>query len=59
MIKNKRRSFIQIKPLAEWEKQQKTELLKSLDAYIRTKEPLIKEVSISISGVHSLGCLYC
>lgn len=24
----------------------------SLDAYIRTKEPLIKEVSISISGVH-------
>ncbi|MDW2204978.1 metallopeptidase TldD-related protein, partial [Vibrio sp. 1636] len=36
---------------ASWEKQQKTELLMSLDAYIRTKEPLIKEGSISISGV--------
>ncbi|HAS6345413.1 TPA: metalloprotease TldD [Vibrio vulnificus] len=41
-----------VNPLAGWEKQQKTELLKSLDAYIRTKEPLIKEVSISLSGVH-------
>lgn len=41
-----------VNPLASWEKQQKTELLMSLDAYIRTKEPLIKEVSISISGVH-------
>ncbi|GEM75959.1 metalloprotease TldD [Vibrio sagamiensis] len=39
-------------PLAGWEKHQKTELLMSLDAYIRTKEPLIKEVSISLSGVH-------
>ncbi len=44
--------YAAVNPLAEWEKQQKTELLKSLDAYIRTKEPLIKEVSISISGVH-------
>lgn len=33
-------------------KQQKTELLKQLDAYIRTKEPLITEVSVSLSGVH-------
>lgn len=33
-------------------KEQKTKLLKELDAYIRTKEPLIKEVSISLSGVH-------
>ncbi|MDF2155643.1 metalloprotease TldD [Vibrio sp. CAU 1672] len=41
-----------VNPLMCWEKQQKTELLKSLDAYIRTKEPLIKEVSISLSGVH-------
>ena len=41
-----------VNPLASWEKQQKTELLLSLDAYIRTKEPMIKEVSISISGVH-------
>ncbi len=31
-------------PLQSWEKQQKTELLKELDAYIRTKEPLIQEV---------------
>ncbi|MCJ2375972.1 metalloprotease TldD [Vibrio sp. ZSDZ34] len=41
-----------VNPLESWEKQQKTELLKQLDAYIRTKEPLIKEVSISISGVY-------
>ncbi|EIO3939428.1 metalloprotease TldD [Vibrio vulnificus] len=44
--------YTAVNPLAGWEKQQKTELLKSLDAYIRTKEPLIKEVSISLSGVH-------
>lgn len=41
-----------LNPLESWEKQQKTQLLKELDAYIRTKEPLIKEVSISLSGVH-------
>lgn len=39
-------------PLESWEKQQKTELLKQLDAYIRTKEPLITEVSVSLSGVY-------
>ncbi|MDP5254390.1 MULTISPECIES: metalloprotease TldD [unclassified Vibrio] len=39
-------------PLSSWDKAQKSDLLKSLDAYIRTKEPLIKEVSISLSGVH-------
>jgi TldD protein len=39
-------------PLASWEKQQKTELLQELDAYIRTKEPLIQEVSVSLSGVY-------
>ncbi len=44
--------YAAVNPLAGWGKQQKTELLKSLDAYIRTKEPLIKEVSISLSGVH-------
>ncbi|MBH9867797.1 metalloprotease TldD [Vibrio vulnificus] len=44
--------YAAVNPLAGWEKQQKNELLKSLDAYIRTKEPLIKEVSISLSGVH-------
>ncbi|ROR18737.1 microcin-processing peptidase 2 [Vibrio crassostreae] len=41
-----------VNPLASWEKQQKTELLKSLDAYIRTKEPMVTEVSVSLSGVH-------
>lgn len=41
-----------INPLESWEKQQKTALLKELDAYIRTKEPMIQEVSISLSGVH-------
>ncbi len=44
--------YAAVNPLQSWEKQQKTELLKSLDAYIRTKEPLVKEVSISLSGVH-------
>ncbi len=41
-----------VNPLECWEKEQKTKLLKELDAYIRTKEPLVKEVSISLSGVH-------
>ncbi|MGD8111935.1 metalloprotease TldD [Vibrio sp. TRT 17S01] len=41
-----------VNPLECWQKEQKTTLLKELDAYIRTKEPLIKEVSISLSGVH-------
>jgi TldD protein len=39
-------------PLQSWEKQKKTELLKQLDVYIRTKEPLINEVTVSLSGVH-------
>jgi TldD protein len=39
-------------PLENWQKQKKTELLQQLDAYIRTKEPLIQEVSVSLSGVH-------
>ncbi|WED21531.1 metalloprotease TldD [Vibrio sp. JC009] len=38
-------------PLESLEKQQKIDLLKELDAYIRTKEPLVQEVSISLSGV--------
>ncbi|WP_070963180.1 metalloprotease TldD [Vibrio sonorensis] len=44
--------YAAVNPLESWEKKQKTELLQALDAYIRTKEPLIKEVSISLSGVH-------
>ncbi len=39
-------------PLESWQKVQKTALLKELDAYIRTKEPLIEEVSVSLSGVY-------
>ncbi|MDC0611784.1 metalloprotease TldD [Vibrio sp.] len=41
-----------VNPLESWEKQKKADLLKELDVYIRTKEPLVKEVSISLSGVH-------
>lgn len=44
--------YAALNPLESWEKQQKTELLKQLDAYIRTKEPLVKEVSVSLSGVY-------
>ncbi|PMJ91320.1 metalloprotease TldD [Vibrio sp. 10N.261.55.A7] len=44
--------YAAVNPLESWKKQQKTELLKELDAYIRTKEPLIQEVSVSLSGVH-------
>jgi TldD protein len=39
-------------PLESLEKQQKIDLLKELDAYIRTKEPLVQEVSVSLSGVY-------
>lgn len=41
-----------INPLESLDKQQKIELLKQIDAYIRSKEPLIQEVSVSISGVY-------
>ena len=44
--------YAAVNPLDSWEKEQKTTLLKQIDAYIRTKEPLIKEVSVSLSGVH-------
>jgi len=39
-------------PLESLQKQQKIELLKQLDAYIRTKEPMVEEVSVSLSGVY-------
>ncbi|MDG3084778.1 metalloprotease TldD [Vibrio hannami] len=39
-------------PLESLEKQQKIDLLKELDVYIRTKEPLVQEVSVSLSGVY-------
>ncbi len=41
-----------INPLESLQKQQKIELLKQLDVYIRTKEPLVQEVSVSLSGVY-------
>ncbi|NRB67474.1 MAG: metalloprotease TldD [Vibrio sp.] len=44
--------YVAENPLESWQKEQKTQLLKELDAYIRTKEPLITEVSVSLSGVH-------
>jgi TldD protein len=45
-------SYSDVNPLESLEKQQKIELLKELDAYIRTKEPLVQEVSVSLSGVY-------
>jgi len=45
-------SYSDVNPLESFEKQQKIDLLKELDAYIRTKESLIQEVSISLSGVY-------
>lgn len=44
--------YSDVNPLESLKKQQKIDLLKELDAYIRTKEPLIQEVSISLSGVY-------
>ncbi|MDA9558320.1 metalloprotease TldD, partial [Vibrio sp.] len=46
------RVYQAVNPLECWGKEQKATLLKSLDAYIRAKEPLVKEVSISLSGVY-------
>lgn len=39
-------------PLGSLERQEKIALLQELDTYIRTKEPLVTEASISISGVY-------
>ncbi|PWI32003.1 metalloprotease TldD [Vibrio albus] len=44
--------YAPVNPLESLEKQQKIALLKELDAYIRTKEPLIQEVTVSLSGVY-------
>ncbi|KEY91118.1 Zn-dependent protease [Candidatus Photodesmus blepharus] len=41
-----------INPLESWKKEEKVNFLKELDIYIRTKEPLIDEVSISLSGTY-------
>lgn len=45
-------SYSDTNPLESLKKQQKIDLLKELDAYIRTKEPLVQEVSVSLSGVY-------
>ena len=44
--------YMPMDPLGSLTKQQKIALLEEIDVYIRTKEPLIKEVSVSISGVN-------
>jgi TldD protein len=44
--------YAPVNPLESLKKQQKIELLNELDAYIRTKEPLIQEVTVSLSGVY-------
>ncbi|MEI8594649.1 metalloprotease TldD [Photobacterium sp. Hal280] len=41
-----------INPLESLERQEKIALLQQVDAYIRAKEPLVKEVSVSINGVY-------
>ncbi|MUL03742.1 metalloprotease TldD [Aliivibrio fischeri] len=41
-----------VNPLNSLDKQQKIALLEEIDAYIRAKEPLVQEVSASISGVY-------
>ena len=44
--------YAPINPLNSLDKKQKIALLEEVDAYIRAKEPLIQEVSASISGVY-------
>jgi TldD protein len=44
--------YAPLNPLESLERQEKIALLQELDTYIRTKEPLVSEVSVSISGVY-------
>ncbi|WP_330961484.1 metalloprotease TldD [Photobacterium sp. 53610] len=44
--------YAPVNPLESMERQDKIALLKEVDAYIRAKEPLVKEVSVSINGVY-------
>src|ERR1700761_9252095 len=37
-------------PLSEYSKQEKVDLLKKIDDYIRAKDPRVKEVTVSLSG---------
>ncbi len=41
-----------LNPLESLDKQRKIELLQQIDAYIRSKEPLVKEVSASLNAVY-------
>ncbi|MGF1725782.1 metalloprotease TldD [Photobacterium nomapromontoriensis] len=41
-----------VNPLNSFDKHQKIALLQEIDCYIRTKEPMAKEVSVSINGVY-------
>lgn len=41
-----------VNPLESLDRQEKIALLQEVDAYIRAKEPLVKEVSVSINGVY-------
>lgn len=49
---NSSKIYSSVNPLQSLEKQQKIDLLKELDMYIRIKEPLVSEVNISLSGVY-------
>ena len=44
--------YAPVNPLDSFDKHQKIALLEEIDRYIRTKEPLVKEVSVSINGVY-------
>ncbi|MFD2178841.1 metalloprotease TldD [Veronia pacifica] len=44
--------YAAVDPLKSMSKQEKIALLKEIDTYIRAKEPLVQEVSVSISGVY-------
>lgn len=44
--------YAAVNPLESLDKHQKIALLEQIDRYIRTKEPLVKEVSVSINGVY-------
>ncbi|MGF1738464.1 metalloprotease TldD [Photobacterium satsumensis] len=45
-------NYAPVNPLDSFDKHQKIALLEEIDRYIRTKEPLVKEVSVSINGVY-------
>ncbi|MGF1680635.1 metalloprotease TldD [Photobacterium minamisatsumaniensis] len=44
--------YAPVNPLNSFDKYQKIALLEEIDRYIRTKEPMVKEVSVSINGVY-------